>query len=299
MKNKYIFLICLLFFASSLKGSSKHYDYNLSVCMIFQNDAPYLKEWIEFHRLVGVEHFYLFNNLSTDNYKQVLRPYIKKGIVDLVNWPYESNSFQEWDPIQIDAYNHGLRMATGKSKWLAILDSDEFLFATKYNKVTSFLKRFEKESHIGGVCVNWVVYGTSEVEKIPEDKLLIETLVMSAGGGSPTHKSVVRPERVAWMASPHHCRYKEGKMACTPINSPILGDFVMVEDIRINHYWSRDKYYLNNVKIPRRIKWGTPAEVCNLWGSAANSVYDQSIFRFIEPLRRKVFPMVSQTKKSL
>jgi hypothetical protein len=32
---------------------------NLAITAIFQNEAPYLKEWIEFHLLMGAEHFYL------------------------------------------------------------------------------------------------------------------------------------------------------------------------------------------------------------------------------------------------
>jgi hypothetical protein len=43
----------------------KHY---LSICAIFKDEAPYLQEWIEFHRLLGVEKFYLYNNNSRDNF---------------------------------------------------------------------------------------------------------------------------------------------------------------------------------------------------------------------------------------
>ncbi len=34
----------------------------MSLCAIFKDEADYLREWIEFHRIVGVEHFYLYNN---------------------------------------------------------------------------------------------------------------------------------------------------------------------------------------------------------------------------------------------
>lgn len=53
--------------------------YSLSVCSIFKNEAPYLREWIEYHLIVGIEHFYLYNNNSEDNFEEVLRPYIEKG----------------------------------------------------------------------------------------------------------------------------------------------------------------------------------------------------------------------------
>ena len=41
--------------------------YDLTIAAVFQNEAPYLKEWIEFHKLVGVEHFLLVDNESTDH----------------------------------------------------------------------------------------------------------------------------------------------------------------------------------------------------------------------------------------
>ena len=44
--------------------SNKEKDYKVSLCTIFKNEAPYLKEWIEFNHLIGVEHFFLYNNNS-------------------------------------------------------------------------------------------------------------------------------------------------------------------------------------------------------------------------------------------
>ena len=43
----------LFFFPCALFG----YDYEFAICTIFKNNASYLKEWIEFHRMMGVEHF--------------------------------------------------------------------------------------------------------------------------------------------------------------------------------------------------------------------------------------------------
>ena len=48
----------------------------LVACAIFRDEAPYLAEWIAFHRLVGVEHFFLYDNGSTDDPRAVLDPLI-------------------------------------------------------------------------------------------------------------------------------------------------------------------------------------------------------------------------------
>lgn len=38
----------------------------LAVCAIFKDEAAYLREWLDFHLLMGVEHFYLYDNGSSD-----------------------------------------------------------------------------------------------------------------------------------------------------------------------------------------------------------------------------------------
>ena len=52
-------------------SNAKNY---LALVAIFSNDGRFLKEWIEFYLIQGVEHFYLYNHLSQDNFKEVLKP---------------------------------------------------------------------------------------------------------------------------------------------------------------------------------------------------------------------------------
>ena len=42
--------------------------YKLSVGSIFKNESQGIKEWIEHYLNHGVEHFYLINDNSNDNY---------------------------------------------------------------------------------------------------------------------------------------------------------------------------------------------------------------------------------------
>ena len=39
----------------------------LSLTLIVKNEAFYIKEWIEFHRMIGVTHFYIYDNESSDD----------------------------------------------------------------------------------------------------------------------------------------------------------------------------------------------------------------------------------------
>ena len=46
--------------------------YDLAVVTIIKNEAPYIKEWLDYHLLAGVNHFYLYDNQDDDEQKKIL-----------------------------------------------------------------------------------------------------------------------------------------------------------------------------------------------------------------------------------
>ena len=59
----------------------------MAVVAIMKNEGDYIKEWLDFHLKVGVEHFFIYNNDSTDDMLEILRPYEDMGVVTVVNFP--------------------------------------------------------------------------------------------------------------------------------------------------------------------------------------------------------------------
>ena len=45
----------------------------IAICAIFKDEAPYLLEWIAFHRMIGVDLFVLYNNGSNDGGAELVR----------------------------------------------------------------------------------------------------------------------------------------------------------------------------------------------------------------------------------
>jgi hypothetical protein len=45
----------------------------IGVCAIFKDEAPYLLEWIAFHRMVGIDLLVLYDNGSTDGGPELIR----------------------------------------------------------------------------------------------------------------------------------------------------------------------------------------------------------------------------------
>lgn len=271
---------------------SKKKKYFLSVCAIFRDEARFLKEWIEFHRLLGVEHFYLFNNLSSDDYKTVLAPYIRKNIVELYEWNHEATEINSWNFIQTSAYQMIIEKSAKETEWLAILDTDEFLYPVKDKDLRQFLNKFQKYS---AICVNWQMFGTSGVDFVPSNELLIDLLTLKAPQNHYENfhvKSIVKPSHVSSCLNPHFCFFYSG---CYQVNEnkeqfegPI-SPYVSVDKIRINHYWARDEDFLYNVKIPRRGLWGEGPDGCIMRNESLNIESDFEISRFSDALRKRMF----------
>ena len=125
--------------------------YNVSICAIFKNEAQYLREWIEFNHLVGVEHFYLYNNNSEDDYQSVLKPYINNGIVTLIQWPYNQK--------QMECYMSCIEKYASETKWMGFIDIDEFIVPKMVDSIYDFLQPFEKRA--GAVNIYWKLFGSS------------------------------------------------------------------------------------------------------------------------------------------
>ena len=95
------------------------FKYKLAVTAIIKNESRYLSEWIDYHLLVGIEHFYLYNNGSTDSTAEVLKPYIESGTVSLIDFPGQVK--------QLPAYHDALHRYMNECKYMAFIDADEFL----------------------------------------------------------------------------------------------------------------------------------------------------------------------------
>src|ERR1700722_17968479 len=106
--------------------------YKLSICALFKNDAAYVLDWLEYHRHIGVEHFYLYENESTDNTLEILQPYVQKGIVEIIPWAavpdHQELRSQHFDIYQMKAFNNCIHRCNGITEWLAVIDINEYIF---------------------------------------------------------------------------------------------------------------------------------------------------------------------------
>ena len=267
----------------------RRYRHDLAIATVFQDCARFLKEWIEFHRLVGVQKFYLYNNASGDDFLPVLEPYIGKRIAVLTDWGVRDQPYQGWYETHMAAYEHALRATRGRVKWVAFIDSDEFLVPVSRSSLIPVLREYED---VGGVCVNWQTFGTSHVARIPEDRLMTECLqrALPADDEQNLHvKSIVRPERCTGSTNAHFFTYKPGYFQVDTAAERFEGPkspSVRIDKLRINHYRYRDEDYYYGHKVPTKKRWERfeDVDLCVM----ANTATDTVIQRFVPQLRARV-----------
>jgi hypothetical protein len=264
-------------------------DSYLSICAVFRDEGAYLREWVELHRLVGVDRFYLYDNRSADDSREVLEPYVDEGIAVVQDWP-------EW-PAQIQAYDHCIKAHRDESRWIAFIDVDEFLFSPTGQRVSGLLAEFER---FPGVGVNWAVFGSSGHRTKPPG-LVIENYLRRTGlpGVNRQIKSIVNPREVRAFCVPHFFMYREGWAVDEnrrPITkSPLsLTEEVSFARLRINHYSIKSEEEFRrklargpaDSSTPKRDLWDEEEiqRRLRIW----NDVADEDILMYLPDLRKAV-----------
>ena len=98
--------------------------YKLSVGGVFKNEAHSIKEWIDHYLFHGADHFYLINDGSTDNFLEIIQPYIDKEIITLYN-----DTWSRYLGRQRDMYNRYILPHIKETKWLLMIDLDEYIWS--------------------------------------------------------------------------------------------------------------------------------------------------------------------------
>ena len=187
----------------------------LAVVCAFKDEAPYLDEWLAFCAGEGVDHVLLYDNASSDDSREVLRPWIESGFVELVDWPLHWKS-----GAQIKAFIDALHRLRGQTKWAAFIDVDEFLFSPTGKSLPEILREYEGRA---GVIVNWQCYGSSGHGTRPPG-LTIEAYTRRARCGWARNrrvKTIVDPSLAIAPQSAHLFKVQRGHSLVTEDFRPI------------------------------------------------------------------------------
>ena len=247
--------------------------------------APWIKEWIIFHYLVGFQKFYIYLHHCSDNTEEILinlKKYFDINIFTVdpqLQWP------------QLHCYQNSYANFGDEINWMAFIDSDEFLFPTSDKSMEDALKKYS-DLKLSALGVYWSCFGSSGHLEEPSG-LIIENYTLRASDDYVNNrhiKSIVRGGQngSVRVSDPHLFQTPIGTYDenLRSITSGLTNYEPTYNTFRINHYVTQSRSYFLNFKAQLRTPDGSPARDESFWEEHdRNEVTDNSMDTFLEPLR--------------
>ena len=213
--------------------------YKLSVGSIFKNELDSIKEWIEHYINHGVEHFYLINDNSNDNFLEIIQEYIDQNIITLfnVNEPYYLGR-------QRNLYNRCILPNISETKWLLMCDIDEYIWSPKDINLCNVLKECEG---LGQIQIHQILFGSNGHIAQPKYTVKEFTKRRLNNYEDKKYKYIVNSSYEFSSLNVHHADF---------INKDYIGDiqkFIIINTdyFVMNHYCCQSQDYWNNIKCTR------------------------------------------------
>jgi tetratricopeptide (TPR) repeat protein len=208
-------------------------DY-LTLCLICKDENDYLPEWLDYHILMGVDRFYVYDNGSHISLRETLADYIARGWVAVMDIPGKG--------VQLYAYDHCLQTFGAHTRWMGFIDTDEFLVPKHTLDLKELLRNYED---YGGLAVSSLFFGSSGWKMRPAAGQLAAYTLRT----HPTFeenllvKSLVRPDQVLLPVSPHDFIFKEDALCVNEALLRVDGQRFpnYTEKIQLNHYFCRSE----------------------------------------------------------
>lgn len=220
------------------------FAHDLAIVAILKNEGRYLKEWLDYHLLAGVGHFYLYDNDSTDDYDAIIRPYVEAGLV--------TSKRISGKAAQFAAYDDAVQSHRFACRYMAFIDLDEFLLPKTNRSVVEVVDEILSYNEAEALAVNWQLYGSNGHEKADYSRGVLERFTRRAPvdwvvpiphrdipGGNAQIKTIADPRKIALFTSAHFPIYFEdcyavnerGERVNSYCNEPVTADKIV-----LNHY---------------------------------------------------------------
>lgn len=210
----------------------------VAACAVVAAGGPPLDAWLAFHRGVGVERFHLYRtgDAAVPSATDITR----------VDWPFAAPHRPAWDHC---LYHHG-----PDAEWLALLEPDEYLFATDGTDLATALADFRAWP---GVGVARTIFAPAEgdapaIRRAAADLVLALPPFLRATGLDPARYDsyrplaarcgfVVQPARTCAVLGRHAFGFRDDAAAVTETGEALedgWADRPSFARLRLNQYLS-------------------------------------------------------------
>ncbi len=211
--------------------------YNFVVCSVFKNESGILEEWLNHYFFHGVDHIYLVNDFSNDDYMPILNKF--SGKITL----FHNDIVTKEVGRQVLIYEKYFKSLLNTTRWMSILDMDEFLYSPVEINIQNILTMYED---IEMILIDWVHFGSNG--HILQPKSVVEGFTMRASYGKSKpyygYKCIFQTNSLKNFGI-HECIISGNKMRLQYTETS------EVPNLLINHYNIQSLEFYLNVKQTR------------------------------------------------
>ena len=167
---------------------------------------PFLRQFVAFHVLQGVEHFFLYEQDGGDGSREALRGYEEQGLVSWIPWDWRGG----YTMLQTEQMNHAVKRLRGVAEWVLLTDLDEYVLPSPtFGSLANLLQQQVRDA-VSRVCAVqmrsvFLAGGTMRIDETSQETGLVVDAYR--GASLPVEdgyqKLVVRPSSVRKMNSIH------------------------------------------------------------------------------------------------
>lgn len=269
----------------NIKDMNSSYKYDLALVAIIKDEDAYIIEWIEYHLIIGINHFYIYDNGNSKETKRILKPYIDNNIVEYIPYPGLC--------MQCKAYTDAINKYKYICKYIGFIDIDEFILLRDEKKsLIDFINSsFKNYPFASGIGISWLNFGSNFHKKKPNG-LVIENYLRRAPKSFMLNiKSIVNPRLVVNFSSPHYPNYKYGGYNVNEKGKKIFSSFdynKSTDIVCINHYFTKSeeecrlKFEKGLATHKGKRSWS------DFYFRDKNDEFDDTILRYLDELKSNI-----------
>lgn len=217
-----------------------------AMCSIVVNEELYLDEFVNYHRALGFEKFFVYDN--SDNFEMKQWGKVKGDYVEVIHFPGQSKQMPAYD----DCANR--TKAAGIFEWVAFFDIDEFLVLKRHGHVSDMLQDHCKS---GALAVNWLSFDNNGWN-IPTSEPVTRRFLYRFDVGYITNqhvKIIARVSDIVRFRNPHDVVLQEGLVTYDSNGTKVTGPFNEKKPTNVvvlHHYHTKSfKEYVHKRKRGR------------------------------------------------
>ena len=245
------------YFFIDAPGAGEAQENNLAAVLICKDEEDYIDEWIRYHELAGVRHFYIYDNGSSDRTIAKARTHNRNGTTVIVHpWTLKASAGQCLVLPQEAAYVHATLCYGHKHRWMAFIDTDEFIVPRQHGTIVEALERLNEHSNIS---MHWSQFGHCGHETKPSEPCAFAYMLKHQPYAHHNHhfKCIVAPSKLSQISIHFFSTIDMGTTTSNDkgqveenLSRPSAAGFISNEFLQVNHYRTKSKEE-HNAKLQR------------------------------------------------